>query len=67
MSKIELQRSHDGALHLVVDGRFAHGARVTSVQQIGDELGAVVFVPLRHATLGEVANVVPLVRPERAA
>jgi len=66
MTNIQLDRDHTGILHLAVAGQYAHGARVTSVQQIGDELGAVVFIPLKHVVLGEVKNVVPFVRPEAA-
>lgn len=65
MTNIELQRDHNGGINLVVSGHHALGSRVTGVQQIGEELGAVVFIPLKHATFGEVANVVPFVRPVR--
>lgn len=67
MSNIELQRDHNGGINLVVSGHHALGARVTSVQQIGEELGAVVFIPLKHATFAETRNVIPFVRPETKA
>lgn len=67
MSNIELQRDHTGGLNLVVSGHHALGSHVTGIvtnPQTG-ELQAVVAIPLKHATLGEVSNVIPMVRPER--
>lgn len=64
MSNIELQRDHCGGINLVVSGYHALGAQVTSMQQIGDELSAVVLIPLKHATFAGAATVVPFVRPE---
>lgn len=63
MSNIKLERDHTGELHLKVGEQFAMGARVTSMIQVNDELTAVVFIPLKHAVMGEASNVVPFVRP----
>ena len=63
---VSVDRDHEGRLHLAVAGQYAAGARVTGFQQIGDELCAVVVVPMKALTLGEVSNVVPFVRPEQA-
>lgn len=63
MSNIEFQRDHKGDMHLVVGEQFAVGSRVVGVQNIeGLGLTAIVWVPLKEASLGEVRNVVPLVR-----
>lgn len=60
----ELLRDNTGALHLYSDGRPVDGARVNNVSQSPDgELQAIVVVPLKHARIGEVRNVVPFVRP----
>lgn len=67
MSNISLERDHTGSLHLLVSGVPASGANVTGIvtnPQTG-ELQAVVAIPLKHATLSEVSNVIPMVRPER--
>lgn len=62
MSNIRLQRDHAGKLHLRVGSEYASGAEVTSVINHAGELTAVVFIPLKHAVMGEIDNVVPLVR-----
>lgn len=66
MSNIELQRDHNGHIHMTVDGRVASGARVASVQPIeGLGLTAIVWVPLTEVTMGEVKNVIPFVIPPK--
>lgn len=62
MSNIRLNRNHEGKLHLRVGGEYAIGADVTSIQQVNGELVAIVTIPLKHAIMGEVDNVVPFVR-----
>jgi hypothetical protein len=67
MSNIEIKKDHTGTLHLLVGGQPALGANVTGIvqnQQSG-ELQAVVVIPLKHTTLGEVSNVIPMVRAAR--
>lgn len=63
MSNIEIQRDHNGAMHMLVSGQFAVGSTVAGIQHVNGELTAVVWVPLKEATFGEVRNVVPFVRP----
>ena len=63
MSNIKLERDHTGALHLKVGDQFATGAEIRSVVQDNNELTAIVFIPLKHVSLGEVSNVLPFARP----
>src|SRR6218665_3318757 len=49
MSNIEIQRDHNGAMHLAVDGHIASGAVVAGIQSVNGELTAIVWVPLKHA------------------
>lgn len=63
MSNIELKRDHEAKLHLYVGGQPALGAHFTGMQVIDNATVAFFAVPLKHATMGEVANVVPFVRP----
>ena len=65
-TNVQIDRDHTGKLHLAVAGQYAHTARVTGFQQIGEELCAVVVIPTTGLVLGEVRNVVPFVRPEAA-
>ena len=59
----EIQRDHEGTMHLAVDGVIASGSKVTGIQNIdGVGLTAIVWVPMRYATLGETRNVVPMLR-----
>lgn len=62
-TNIELRRDHEGSLNLYVSGVPALNATVTGVQMLNDELTAVIVVPLKHATIGEVETVVPFARP----
>ena len=64
----ELLRDHTGTMHLYSDGRPVDGSNVIGVtaDQRTGELQAHVVVPLKLATMGEVRNVVPFVRPEAA-
>lgn len=61
-TNIELVRNHTGDIDMRVAGVPAHGARVTGVQKVDDELAAVIVVPLKHATLAEHDNVVAFKR-----
>lgn len=65
MTNIRLNRDHNGKLHLRVGAEYAIGAEVSSIvgQGQGGELVAVVTIPMKHVVLGEIDNVVPLVRP----
>lgn len=62
MSNIELKRDHEAKLHLYVNGQPALGAQFTGMQMIEGATVAFFAVPLKHATIGEVANVVPFVK-----
>ena len=63
MSNIEFQRDNKGDLHLVVGGQAAIGSRVTGVSHIeGLGLTAIVWIPLKEATMAEVKNVIPMRR-----
>lgn len=62
MSNIELRRDYEGKLQLRVAGHPASGAEVTSIVNNGGEMSAIVFIPLKHVTMGEIDNVVPFVR-----
>ncbi len=64
----ELLQDHTGTMHLYSDGRPVAGSSVIGVtaDQRTGELQAHIVVPLKHAVLGEVRNVVPFVRPEAA-
>lgn len=62
-TNISIERDKGGNLHMVVNGEPAYGAKVTNFQQIGEEMCAVVTVPTKHLTLGEVSKVVPFVKP----
>jgi hypothetical protein len=63
----ELLRDHKGELHLYSDGRPVDGARVTGIGASNEgALQAIVVVPLAQAKVGEVRNVIPFVRAERA-
>lgn len=64
MTNIELNQNHEGKLHLRVGSEYAIGAEVTGIQNLAGELTAVVTIPLKHARLGQVGNVVPFVRPQ---
>ena len=65
MSNIKLNRDNKGDLHMIVGDQFAVGSKVVSIQQIeGFGLTAIVWVPLKEATIGEVTNVVPFARPK---
>lgn len=66
MTNIELNKGSDDKLHLRVGSEYAVGASVTSIQSVGDDLVAVVTIPLKHVRLGSVGNVIPFVRPEAA-
>lgn len=59
MSNIEIKRDHEAKLHLYVSGQPALGAQFTGVQLLDGSPVAFFAVPLKHATIGEVANVVP--------
>jgi hypothetical protein len=63
MSNMRINRDINGTLHLEVSGRYASGARVTGFSAIDGEMCAIVVVPLKHAVLGEIGNVIPFVRP----
>lgn len=64
-TNIEVQRDHEGKLHLLVEGYPAAGARVSNFSLDGaGDLCAVVVIPLKFLTLGEIKNVVPFVRPQ---
>ena len=63
MSNIELKRDHNAQVHMFVSGNPAHGAKFTGMQLVDGETMAFFVVPLKHATMGEMGNVVPLVRP----
>lgn len=63
MTNTELKRDHEGKLHLYVNGAPALGVKFTGMQAVGDENVAFFAVPLKTSTIGEVANVVPFVRP----
>lgn len=67
MSNIELQRDHAGGLSLFVAGQYAVGTKVTGIQQIGEDLSAVVVIPLKALTVAEQRNVIPFVRPPNLA
>ena len=62
MSNIRLNRDHQGKLHLRVGSEYAIGAEVSSIVGQGGELVAVVTIPLKHVVMGELDNVMPLVR-----
>ncbi len=62
MTNIRLNRDHSGKLHLRVGAEYAFGAEVSSVVTMNGELTAIVAIPLKHLVIGEVDNVVPLVR-----
>lgn len=62
MSNIRLNRDHLGKLHLRVGGEYAIGAEVGSIQTVAGDLVAVITIPLKHVVMGEVDNVVPMVR-----
>jgi hypothetical protein len=63
MGNIELQRQHDGKMRMVVGDRLAMGALVMGIQNIdGIGLTAIIWVPLKEATLSEADNILPLVR-----
>ena len=57
---VELIRNHLGQFDLAVAGRYAIGAQVTSISQYEGELAAIVVIPLKHCTVAEQSNVVPL-------
>lgn len=63
MTNIELNKGSDDKLHLRVGSEYAVGASVTSIQTMGDDLVAVVTIPIKHVRFGSVGNVVPFVRP----
>ena len=63
MSNVKINRDINGVLHLEVAGQYASGAKVTGFNHFDGEMCAVVIVPLKHASLGEVSNVIPFVRP----
>lgn len=63
MSNIEIQRDHDGKLHLMVGGNYAAGSTVLKIDQINNGLAAVVVIPLEYVRLTEAKNVIPFVRP----
>lgn len=63
MSNIQFQRDNKGDLNLVVGGQFALGSKVAGVQHTdGLGLTAIVWVPLKEATVAEVTNVIPMVK-----
>ena len=61
-TNIEFKRTHDGRLEMFVSGVPALSARVNGINMIGDELFAVVVVPLKESTIGERTNVLPFGR-----
>jgi hypothetical protein len=65
MSNIEIQRDHNGALHMLVGGQHALGAQVLKIDALNGGLAAVIVVPLEHVTVSEATNIVPFVRVER--
>ncbi len=58
MALASIVRDHKGDLHLMVDGKHVHGASLTSIQTYDGELSAIVVIPLRFATVGEVDNII---------
>ena len=62
MTNIRMNRDHAGKLHLRVGAEYAVGAEVSSIVHQNGELVAVITIPMKHVVLGEVDNVVPLVR-----
>lgn len=61
-TNIEFVRDHEGKFDMRVSGVPAHGARVMSMSNVDGELIAVVYVPLRDATVAERDNVLRLRR-----
>lgn len=56
-----LVRDHTGKLHLRVAGHYATGAQVHGI--VSDEQGelvTIIRIPLKHVTVDEQDNVVPL-------
>lgn len=63
MSNVRLNRDHVGNLHLRVGTEYAFGAEVSSIVNNNGEQSAIIVIPLKHVSFGEVDNVVPFVRP----
>lgn len=60
MSKATIVRDHEGKLHAYVDGQPIYGASVSNIGQVGDEAAVLIIIPLKHVTLSETDNVVPM-------
>lgn len=55
MARATIIRNHKGELDLSVSGHYVDGARVLGLSSNGDEMVAVVHIPLKALTLTVVA------------
>lgn len=62
MARASIIRTHTGALELAVGGAYVDQARVINIASNGDELVAVVHIPVKALTLEERDSVVPFKR-----
>lgn len=66
MASATIIRNHKGELDLSVSGHYVDGARVLGLSSNGDEMVAVVHIPLKALTLTERDDVVVPLRPVQA-
>jgi len=62
MPNVSIVRNHEGSMNLAVAGHFALGSRVISIASNGEELVAVVHIPLKDVVFEEQSTVVPFKR-----
>lgn len=62
MARASIIRTHTGGLELAVSGQYVDQARVINIASNGDELVAVVHIPVKALTLEERDSVVPFKR-----
>lgn len=65
MARASIIRTHTGTLELAVGSAYVEQARVINIASNGDEMVAVVHIPLKALTLEENDNVVPFKRERR--